>query len=128
MKTKIFILFLFGICHSCCFYDSRAEQAEKEMVDSLRLEVIGKNNIDVLPQLHEYYKSIDKEWEMIAYYMILSNRGYAPADYMIYKIISTDTALHKEKWENVALKYLRHGVELNDTNCVKIWNELNSSY
>lgn len=98
------------------------------MIDSLRLEVICKNNIDVLPQLHEYYKSINKEWEMIAYYMVLSDRGYAPVDYMIYKIISTDTVLHKEKWENVALKYLRHGVELNDTNCIKTWNELNSSY
>lgn len=128
--AKLSILFVAIIVSGCCFVkeDVSCDEYEKQ-IDSLRCEAVNNNGY-AIKQLHEYYQSVDKEWEMIAYYMVLSERySDRASNYAIYDIISRDVKLSQDsRWIDFSIKYLKKGVELNDTNCIKEWQKLKNTY
>lgn len=128
--AKLSILFVAIIVSGCCFVkeDVSCDECEKQ-IDSLRCEAVNNNGY-AIKQLHEYYQSVDKEWEMIAYYMVLSERySDRASNYAIYDIISRDVKLSQDsRWIDFSIKYLKKGVELNDTNCIKEWQKLKNTY
>lgn len=127
MKNVLLVALMLAVfsIQGCRFYNSEREVCESRYRDSLRKEIIFNNNKSAALPLHRYYKSIGKEWEMIAYYIVLSEYySDTTSNYAIYDIIVRDSILsHDNEWNNLALKYLGKYTALNDSNTTKVWGK-----